>query len=200
MAREAPAPGFCVTTLPTGTDGASTGSVIVFRPAAWSFEAAAAAARFWTDGIPPPPGLCRKRLTGLPCATDWFAGGTSQPVARVIAFGSDADGCTGPTVSLAFFSAAWATPSGLPQTSGTGTCLAATPTTTATALPGLSLKPGPGFWLMILPTSFRAATILVAAGLFVSRRPRCSSSSCTFDAAWPLRLGTVIVGGFCRSL
>ncbi len=136
----------------------------------------------------------------MPCATAWFAAGTEQPFGSVIAFGSATDGCTGPTLSLAALSAAWAWASGFPHTSGTGTCLAATPTTTATALPGLSLNPGPGFWLMILPISFLAATILVAAGLFVSSRPKCSSSFCTCDAALPRRSGTVIVGGLCSSL
>src|SRR6185312_7139003 len=191
FASEAPLPGFCVTTFPTGTDGASTGITTVFRPAA---------GRFCTDGSVFPPALCRNRLTGAPCAADWFAAGTSQPFASVIALGSAADGCTGPTESWAACSAFWASPSDLPHTSGTGTCLAATPTTTATAFPGESLNPASGFWLTILPISFLAATIFVAAGLFVSSSPSFSSSACTADAGLPVRLGTAIVGGLCSSL
>src|SRR5690242_10684906 len=174
--------------------------VMVLRPAACSLDAASAADRFCTDGVAFPPELCRKRLTGEPSAMDWFAAGTSHPSPSVIVFGSAPDGCTGPTERPAPLSAFWASPSGLPHTFGTGTCFAPTPTTTATAFPGVSLNPGPGFWLTILPISSLAATILVAAGLFVRSRPSFSSRPCTADALLPVRFGTVIVGGLWSSL
>src|SRR5579871_1334555 len=161
LASFAPVPGRWATTVPGAAFVASTGMVTVFRPAACSAFVAAAACWFCTDGTPPPPGDSTKRLTGVPWATVPLDG-ASQPVASVFAVAGAPDGCTGPVVSPAAFSADSASPSDLPQIpDGTGTCLAATPTTTATAWPGFILNPGPGFWPTTLPTWFADCTTFV---------------------------------------